>query len=931
MSYANSSSGSSGSSGSSFGSSSIPSCSLIPPSKKVLVVCEKPSIARDIARVLGGTSSSSAEGYIPFSGGYISWARGHMLDMAEPSDYRSDWENWDWGVLPMIPEGLKFHRKPKSDCRGQLAVLKKLYSQSDIIVNACDAGREGELIWWEILRHCGWGAGLEVPRLGNKPALRFWAQSNTAAGIFEAWEAMQTVESKAGLAQGAYARSEADWLLGLNLTRGATLGFVAPDFGKNKKGFWSVGRVQTPVLALIAQRDDSILSFKSEPFYQIKATFVGRPMLGDSEIYKPFEALVCVPKGVKAFGNEEPTASSQEGGQGGVDKETKAFLKKEDAQVVIDRLLAQKTEAWGVKEETKKTTENPPGLFSLTSLQKWCNQQWGWEAKRTLDAAQAAYESDKTLTYPRTDAAFLPVDSKSKVQGVYETLVEKYLNVNGLNLPNGAQDPKSSTRSSYLFDDSKLTDHYAIIPTGVVPKDLSVDSGRVWLAVLRRFVVSFSDPAKVSTLNRRLTLGEDLAVVSGKTYDYKGWIDVDNILCQMTGHNPKDESGVLSKCGKDANLLELNLHQGATTPPKHFTEATLLALMENIHTKFEESEDELKGALAGKGLGTPATRAAIIELLIARKYVLREKKGATTYLRATKHGHDLIQNLKSVKLEYLTQPQLTAQWEEKLAHMEMGKGLSRTQFLEELSGVISSSIETLKVSADANGVSPRVSYEEKATGSLCPITEQPIMDKGSYWVFPGYPDARFYKEIAKKQLSLSEMIDVVKGNSPLISGFVSKKGTKFAAKLEFSKGEKKIRFVFDQDSGVIPENSDQVCPLTGKPILDHGQFWVFPGNTVKFWKVVAKRKMKLSDYIVLIRDGKSKVFDNFVSKAGNKFSASLVLKSGQDQVGFDFPDKGMPMNPKMTGPGAKGKSSKGSSGGSGGSGGATKFKKHKTW
>jgi DNA topoisomerase-3 len=895
--------------------SNSPICPLIQPNKKVLVICEKPSIARDMAKVLGGTAAGSGEGYISFPGGYISWARGHMLDMAEPSEYRADWENWDWGVLPMIPEGLKFHRKAKGDCRAQLGVLKKLYSQSDLIVNACDAGREGELIWWEILRYCGWGAGQEVPVVGNKPALRFWAQSNTAVGLAEAWEAMQPVETRAGLAQGAYARSEADWLLGLNLTRGATLGFEAPDLGKNKKGFWSVGRVQTPVLALIAQRDDSILTFKSEPFYQIKATFVGKSTLGSGgEEFRPFEALVVVPKGVKAFGNEDEGAESES------EKDNKSFLRKEDAQMVIDRILSKKSEVWDVKEDTKKTTENPPGLFSLTSLQKWCNQYWGWEAKRTLDAAQGAYESDKSLTYPRTDAAFLPVDSKSKVQAVYETLVEKYLVPSNYNLPVAAHSPSSSTRSSYLFDDSKLTDHYAIIPTGVVPRDLESDSGKVWLAVLRRFIVSFSDPAKVSTLNRRLSLGEDLAVVSGKTYDYKGWIDVDNLLSQLTGHKPKDESGILAKCGSKANVLDLNLHQGATTPPKHYTEATLLALMENIHTKFEDTEDELKDALAGKGLGTPATRAAIIELLIARKYILREKKGATTYLKATKHGHDLIRNLKAVKLEFLTQPHMTAQWEEKLNDMEVGKGMSRKEFLEQLTKVIEDSIKVLGTAATSAGIAPRVSYEEKQTDQLCPISGENIMDKGPYWVFPAYPDVRLYKEIAKKQIQLSEMIEVLRGNSPIISGFVSKKGTKFAARLEFSKEDKKIRFVFDKDSGVVPESSDQLCPVTGRPILDHGQFWTFPDNPIKFWKVVAKRKMKLSEYVQLIRDGKTKVFDNFVAKSGNKFSASLCLKT--DQVGFDFPDKGMPMNPKMTGPGAKSKPASGS---------LTKTKTKKTW
>ena len=882
------------------------SCPLITEGKKVLVICEKPSVARDLARVLGG--GSSADGYIPFSGGAISWARGHMLDMAEPSDYRADWSNWEWTNLPMIPEGLKFHRKPKGDCRGQLSILKKLYSQADIIVNACDAGREGELIWWEILRYCGWGAGFEVPKVGPKPALRFWAQSNTSAGLKEAWESMQPVESRRGLAEGAYARSEADWLLGLNLTRGTTLGFKPPEIGKGKLGFWSVGRVQTPVLALIAHRDDSILTFKSEPFYQIKATFQGA---GNNPNYRPFEALVCVPEGVKSF---EQTSGEEE------EKESKSFLKKEDAQAVIDRILSHKEELWSVAEQTKQSTENPPGLFSLTSLQKWCNQHWGWEAKRTLDAAQGAYETDKTLTYPRTDAAFLPVDSKDKIESVYHELVTNFLSSKDYILGDASKSPKVSSRASYLFDDSKLTDHYAIVPTGLIPKDISSDSGRVWLAVLRRFIVSFSDPAKVSTLKRRLTLLKDLAVVSGKTYDYLGWIEVDNVLCPLTGHKPKEEAGVLSPCGAQAKVLDLKLHQGATTPPKHFTEATLLALMENIHTRFEDSEDELKDALAGKGLGTPATRAAIIELLIARKYILREKKGATTYLKATPNGHNLIKNLKSVQLDFLTQPHLTAQWEEKLVDMEKHKGISRLEFLNQLSDLVGNSIDVLKKTAQASGVLPRYTTQDVDTGILCPVSGQKIMDKGSYWAFPAYPNVRFYKEIAKKTLSLGEMVDVIKGQSPLISGFVSKKGAKFQARLEFDKVEEKIKFNFDQDSGIVPEGSDVMCPKSGKPILDHGQFWMFPDCNIKFWKQVAKRKMKLSEYVSLVRDGRTKVLENFVSKAGTKFSASLKL--GVDSVGFDFSEGGRSMSPSMRGPGAKGKTSSSGSGGK---------KSKKTW
>jgi DNA topoisomerase III len=890
---------------------STPHCPLVPSASegKTLVICEKPSVARDLAKVLGG-SSSPAEGYIPFPLGYISWARGHMLELSEPSDYRGDWKNWAWAVLPMVPDGLKFTRTAKSDCRGQLSILKKLYGQSDVIVNACDAGREGELIWWEILRHCGWGAGLEVPKLGPKPALRFWAQSNTAGGLADAWEAMKPVEERAGLAQGAYARSEADWLLGMNLTRAATLGFQVPiDPKSGKRGFWSVGRVQTPVLALIAARDTEISNFKSKPFYQVKATFQG-----DS----PFEALVLVPEGVKAFVSDADGPEASEG------KDHKNFLTQEDAKTVLDRLLSGRPSPWDVSETTKKSQESAPGLFSLTSLQKWCNQSWSWEAKRTLDAAQAAYESDKTLTYPRTDASFLPVDSKSKMDQVYQSIRSGFLDPEGMALPPWVCMPSTSPRASYLFDDSKLTDHYAIVPTGVIPSNLESDSGKVWLAVVRRFLVAFGPAAQVSTLARRLVFEEtsDVAVVSGKTYDSLGWIELDNVLCTLTGHTPKSPAGLLPKCPSSTPMLEGRLHQGQTTPPKAFTEATLLALMENIHTKLEESEEELRDILAAKGIGTPATRAAIIELLIARKYIKREKKGSTTYVRATETGQQLIANLRGAGLDFLTQPQLTAEWEDKLGQMERGTGLGRNPFLMQLVSEVEDAVEKLKASAPAASFQSAASPEE--TSALCPKSGEPVMDCGNYWVFPGYPDAKFYKSVAQRPIKLEELMTILRdGKGPVMEGFVSKKGAKFSACLAFAEG--KLTFVFEEGTGRTAEETKNTCPKSGQPIMDSGSFWVFPGVPgVKFWKLVAKRKMRLSDYEALVRDGKTKSLDGFKSKAGNDFSAMLILKS--DGVGFEFPPRGQgsPTTVGMKGPGAKGKSSSSGHGQDG-------KKKKKTW
>jgi DNA topoisomerase-3 len=850
-------------------------------------------MARDLSSVLGG--SKGGEGYMSFNLGYISWARGHLLEMVPPAGYNPAWKSWVWETLPMIPPDFNFLREPKDDCVSQLSILKKLYKEVDIVVNACDAGREGELIWWEILRYCGWGDQKPIPALGSKPALRLWAQSNTSAGLREAWEKMFPIEDKLGLAEGAYARSEADWLLGLNLTRASTLSFSPPQSSKDRKAFWSIGRVQTPILALIVDRDNHISNFVPKTFYQIKATFQGKD---------PFEALVLVPSGIKAF--------EEEGEEGKPEKQSKSFLNEADAAAVLSRVLDSRSELWDVSEVVKSSLENPPNLFSLTSLQKWCNKVWGWEAKRTLDAAQAAYESDKTLSYPRTDASFLPKDSMEKMDAVYQEILSKFFVPEGCKLPAWVLPPSSSSRASYIFDDSKLTDHYAIVPTGVIPSNLSSDAGKLWLAVVRRFFSAFGIPAKVSTLTRTLTYQQDTAVVSGKTYDDLGWIELDNALCGLTGQETKAEAGILPSCDKRVPLLDARPHKGQTTAPKPFTEATLLSLMENIHTKFEDSEESLKEALGAKGIGTPATRASIIELLIHRGYITRQKKGSTNYLRATEDGMKLVSSLKAVRLEFLTQPQLTAEWESKITDMEKGEGEGREVFLEKLTSLINSSLETLhkNQSPDAPSLTPRSRAEGVPLETLCPFTQKPVLDHGTYWVVPQYPNAKLYKTIASKPISLDDYFSILRNSSPLFEGFTSQKGKQFKARVSFDPSLGKFSFVFDEGSGMMGSPTGKKCPLSGEEILDHAKFWVFGARPTKFWKVMAGRKMKLSEYSRLVKEGSTEFLEGFISKSGNKFTAALNLVEGEVKFSFgNSSGRSGPQNVGMKGPGAKSKKS----------------------
>lgn len=885
-----------------------PSCPLLSPSEKVLVICEKPSVARDLGAVLG--AGPDAGGYLPFPGGFISWARGHLLELAPPSSYRDDWASWTWEVLPMVPEDLKFQSAVKKGCGEQLSVLKGLYKKADVVVNACDAGREGELIWWEILRHCGWGFGLAPGVPGPKKALRLWAQSNTAGGLTEAWDTMRPISDRQGLAEASYARSEADWLLGMNGSRAATLCFPPPTLG-GKRGVWSVGRVQTPVLALICERDDEISKFVPKPFYEVRLGFDGPA---------PFEASLLVPDGYPPFVPDGEQA-----------KEPKGFLRREDAQAVLESLLAARPAPWDIRDEEKVGNENPPGLFSLTDLQKWCNQAWGWEASRTLDAAQAAYESAKTLTYPRTDCCHLPVDSKSKMDGVYTSIRSGFLD-SRLTLPAWSLPPSASARASVLFDDSKLTDHYAIVPTGVIPADLDSDAGRVWLAVVRRFLVAFGPAAKVVSLKRRCThsSGGQVGVAAGKRYADRGWLSADDLLAPLLGQDPKADPSTLGSCPAALPLGSGRLHEGKTTPPKHFTEATLLSVMENISSRLVSDEEEVKEAMAGKGLGTPATRAAIIELLVARSYIQRHRKGAAVSLRGTESGHTLIGNLKSASLGFLTVPDLTADWEASLAAMEKSKEAGgRRPFLSSLLIEVARVVDALRKRASdspvSGGARPRVE-----TSFVCPLSGKPVGDLGTFWDFPGFR-GRIPKVIAGRPFSAEEVAKVLSGEGVVFEGFLSKKGTKFAAGLKPNPDTGRFDFVFPErqiaDSGAL-------CPVTGKPIEDHGGFWVFPDRDARFWKSVAKRPVSIEEYSQLVRDGRTAVLDGFVSSKGNKFSAHLVLKP-DGSVGFDFPNSGGggggggggrgPIKPAMRGPAAK------SRGTGCGNGALAKKRAKKTW
>jgi len=892
------------------------------PGKKYLVICEKPSVAKDLLSAYGGGKKASDGGYFEFVHGWITWCFGHLVEFVQPSAYHEGWKEWNWSVLPMIPEGYNFRYTPAvgmdggKGTRKQLKVIGDLMKQADVLVNGCDAGREGELIWWEAVKYGGWGKNLPAAIPGDKPAYRLWIQAMTPDDLRKAWNGMLPMEEKLPLARAAYCRSESDWLLGLNLTRAATLSF--PRVWGKEKGqgvkVWSIGRVQTPVLALVVRRDLSIENFVSRPFYELKLMYQGNPS-GEAG---QFEGTLQVPDGYRAF--DPAQAGEAPAPEGAKQAKSRAFEKKEEAQALLEILEGRKPGPWKVSDEKKSGVENPPGLFSLSELQRWCNKAWGWSAQQTLDIAQTCYETEKTLSYPRTSSAFLPESSKSQMDEVHASILSGWFEgaAAGKDVSSLCPfKPSEAPRAKFLFNDAKITDHFAIVPTGVIPKDLDTPPGKLWLAVARRFLTAFGDPARVETVRRTLTLqredggkGEYVATCSGKLYKSKGWLEIDGILSGLTGGRSSGSADrVLPDCGDTSDYVSGRLHEGSTKPPRPFDDASLIAIMENISAKLEEDEDsgddtveieELKQAVADLGLGTPATRASILEVLLTRGYLARTKSGPSSdgkksdlplpskkggkYICSTEAGRRLISSLEDIKLEYLTEAMLTAQWEKRLQDMENGdeSAGSREDFLGDLCERVKESIGTFQSHAKATG---NVRPDPKPTGVMCPKSGEEIKDIGKCWVSPGFPKLGLWKSVAGKDMTLEDYLPLLKdGKTGVLTGFVSKANKEFSAALKFDEKANKVVFDFPEIEG---KPTGVMCPKSGKEVEDCGKFYRFPGYPKsRFWKVMAQREMKPSEYAKVLAEGKLPGVPGFTSSKGKDFSADLVFKNGE--VKFDF-------------------------------------------
>lgn len=561
-----------------------------------VIITEKPSVARDIAKVLKITEKKN--GYLEGRGCAVTWAFGHLVTLLEPGEYDPALKRWSLDTLPFVPDEFKLKLIGNRGVEDQFGVIKTLCEGAEEIVCATDAGREGELIFRYILAL----AGCE-----KKPIRRLWLSSLTPDAVKEAFQHLKDGHDYDSLYAAARCRSEADWIVGLNATRCHTVRHGR--IGGGDRVLWSVGRVQTPVLAMIVQRDDEIDRFRPQPFRELTTTYrdVTFKYTGDR------------------------------------------FKTVETAQPLLDQITGKPFEITGVSG--KKKHELPPQLFDLTTLQREVNKMHGLSAADTLAAAQALYES-KLLTYPRTDSRYLSADMKPRVARIFTSLKKLYSE------PIAPLDLENLPFTKRIMDDKKVSDHHALIPTGILPGNLGRAEQIVYSAVVTRFIAAFYPECvkKITTVDGEVNNVEFRA--KGTRVIKPGW----SVLFPKKKKKKDDDDQELPEFQKgESGEHHPTLREGKTKPPKAFTENSLLGAMEAAGKRVDD--DALREALKERGIGTPATRAAIIETLLRRNYVRRVKK----QIRATDMGRCLIALIQDPLLK---SPEMTGEWEEKLKKIE---------------------------------------------------------------------------------------------------------------------------------------------------------------------------------------------------------------------------------------------------------------------
>lgn len=821
---------------------------------KTLIIAEKPSVANDIAKTLGGFTKHDE--YFESDEYVLSSAVGHLLEIAVPEEHDIKRGKWSFAHLPMIPPYFALNPIAKTEAR--LKVLNRLIKRKDVtgLINACDAGREGELIFRLIAQNAK----------AKQPVRRLWLQSMTANAIREGFQKLRTDEEMLPLADAARCRSEADWLIGINGTRAMTA------FNSKEGGFYltTVGRVQTPTLSIVVEREEKIKKFVSRDYWEVRAEFVCAAGM--------YEGRWLDTKFKKDENDPE--------------KRAERLWSKTAADSIA---LACKGKQGTVTEESKPTTSMAPGLFDLTSLQREANGRFGFSAKNTLGLAQALYEKHKVLTYPRTDSRHLPEDYIETVKTTLGSLKESnnYNQFAGQILKNGWVKPNKR-----IFDNAKISDHFAIIPTGVAPKNLSEPEQKLYDLVTRRFMAVFFPPAEFQVTTRYTEVSGHQFKTEGKVMTNPGWLA---IYGKEAIGDDKEGGGMLVPVSKGEKVLadKLSANGLVTKPPARYSEATLLSAMEGAGKLIEE--DELRDAMAGKGLGTPATRAAIIEGLLGEKYLIREGRE----LIPTAKASQLMTLLRGLGVNELTAPELTGEWEYKLSQMEKGK-ISREAFMLEIAQMTQIIVKRAKEYDNAT-----IPGDYSTLATPCPNCAGVV--KENYRRFACTKcEFNMGKTPGSRQFEIPEVEELLKNRTigPL-QGFRSKMGRPFAAILRIVRDEDINNFKLEFDFGQNDEEGENgegvdftgqtplgPCPKCNGGVYEMGLAYVCEQSVAKpkgcdfrSGRIILQQEILPEQMVKLLNDGKTDLLPGFVSQRTRRPFKAFLVKGKDGKISFEFEER----------------------------------------
>jgi DNA topoisomerase III len=774
-----------------------------------VILTEKPSVARDIAKCLN--IHNKRDGYFEGNGYQITWAFGHLVELKEPDEYHPEWKRWSLESLPIIPEQFGLKARGDESAQKQLNTIKRLFNSADEIVCATDAGREGELIFRYIL---SW------TQCAQKPFKRLWISSLTDDAIRKGFAQLQDGNVYDGLYRAAKCRSESDWIVGLNATRLYTL-----KFGQ-QGGLWTIGRVQTPVLALIVQKDLDIAGFVPKDFWELHT------------LYKEADFQYV-------------------GGR---------FDQKPDAEALLSQIEGQDFEITSVKG--KRELVNPPLLYDLTDLQKDMSIRYGFTADQTLTCAQQLYEKKHT-TYPRTDSRCLTNDMKPGMK----PLLEK------LRLHFGQQiatlDLEKLQLSNRYFNDAKVSDHHAIIPTATLPGSLSNDEAKVYEAIVLRFIAAFYPPCvkQITTV-----LGKTRQIkfkTTGTIIESPGW--------QVLYKNASPSENSPTNQGNETKILpnfvqgetgphQPSINQGKTTPPKAYNEASLLGMMESAGKTCDD--EELKEALKEKGLGTPATRASIIEVLIKRNYIQRQKK----LLLSTESGRHLISIIMDDRLKSAA---MTGEWEAKLKKIEHN-AYDPDQFMAEI----------IQFTQKITNESTKPLYDESKLGD-CQLCHHPIIEgKKGYGCSDWKAGCKFvlWKQTYGVSISREMACQLLQNGRTLNAYAIKIDDEVFNAQLTLNALGETGHNKQQNQRALNATDAIADCPLCNGKIIETSKAYSCSewrnGCKAAIWKIIAHKKITPTMAKKLLSEGETGVLKGFKSTKGTEFEVNLKLVDGKVEMDF---------------------------------------------